>query len=87
MQALPIREKRLIGPWCFLDRFGPHSCRAEKPIDAEPHPHIGLQTVTWLLEGEIAHKDSIGSEVLLRSRGLNVMRSGHGIAHAEETPV
>ena len=85
-RALPIREHRLVGPWCFLDRFGPLSFTAGKPMDVAPHPHIGLQTVSWLLEGEIAHDDSLGSASLLRPGGVNVMTSGDGIAHAEQTP-
>src|SRR5690348_12081509 len=65
LRALPIRQKRLVGAWCFLDRFGPLSFSEAKPMDVAPHPHIGLQTVSWLLQGEIVHKDSIGNEVLL----------------------
>src|ERR1043165_5676973 len=86
LRALPIRQKRLVGAWCFLDRFGPLSFSEAKPMDVAPHPHIGLQTVSWLLQGEIVHKDSLGNEALLRPRGVNVMTSGGGIAHAEETP-
>ena len=78
-RALPIRQKRLVGAWCFLDRFGPLSFSEAKPMDVAPHPHIGLQTVSWLLEGEILHKDSLGSEALLGPRGVNVMTSGGGI--------
>jgi redox-sensitive bicupin YhaK (pirin superfamily) len=85
-RALPIRQKRLVGAWCFLDRFGPLSFSEAKPMDIAPHPHIGLQTVSWLLQGEIIHNDSLGSEALLRPGGVNVMTSGGGIAHAEETP-
>lgn len=85
-KALPIRQKRLVGAWCFLDRFGPLSFSEAKPMDVAPHPHIGLQTVSWLLQGEILHNDSLGSEALLRPGGVNVMTSGGGIAHAEETP-
>jgi quercetin 2,3-dioxygenase len=85
-RALPIRERRLVGPWCFLDRFGPLSFSAGRPMDVAPHPHIGLQTVSWLLEGEIAHDDSLGSAALLRPGGVNVMTAGDGIAHAEQTP-
>jgi len=85
-RALPVRQKRLIGPWCFLDRFGPVSFTESKPMDVAPHPHIGLQTVSWLLEGEIVHNDSLGNEALLRPGGVNVMTSGGGIAHSEETP-
>jgi len=86
LRALPIRQKRLVGPWCFLDRFGPLSFSDAKPIDVAPHPHIGLQTVSWLVQGEILHNDSLGGEALLRPGGINVMTSGGGIAHAEETP-
>src|SRR5215470_2394173 len=86
LRALPIREKRLVGPWCFLDRFGPLSFSEAKPMDVAPHPHIGLQTVSWLVQGEIVHKDSLGNEALLRAGGVNVMTSGAAIAHSEETP-
>ena len=86
LRALPLREKRLVGPWCFLDRFGPLSFSDAKPMDVAPHPHIGLQTVSWLLQGEIVHNDSLDNEALLRPGGVNVMTSGAGIAHAEETP-
>ena len=85
-RALPVRDRRLVGPWCFLDRFGPLSFTQGKPMDVAPHPHIGLQTVTWLLDGEVLHDDSIGSQSLLRPGGVNVMTSGVGIAHAEQTP-
>jgi redox-sensitive bicupin YhaK (pirin superfamily) len=86
LRALPIRQKRLVGAWCFLDRFGPLSFSDAKPMDVAPHPHIGLQTVSWLLQGEVVHNDSLGNEALLRPGGVNVMTSGGGIAHAEETP-
>jgi quercetin 2,3-dioxygenase len=86
LRALPIRGKRLVGPWCFLDRYGPYTFSEGKPMDVAPHPHIGLQTVTWLLEGEIVHHDSLGCEGLIRSGGVNVMTAGAGIAHSEETP-
>jgi quercetin 2,3-dioxygenase len=85
-RALPIRERRMVGPWCFLDRFGPLSFSRGKPMDVAPHPHIGLQTVTWLHEGEVAHDDSLGSASVLRPGGVNVMTSGEGISHAEQTP-
>ncbi len=85
-RALPIRERRLVGPWCFLDRYGPHSFNDSKPMDVATHPHMGLQTVTWLLAGEIVHNDSLGNEALLRPGGVNIMTSGDAIAHAEETP-
>jgi len=85
-RALPIRERRLVGPWCFLDRFGPLTFSEGKPMDVAPHPHIGLQTVTWLHDGEVIHDDSLGYESVLRPGGVNVMTSGSGIAHAEQTP-
>jgi quercetin 2,3-dioxygenase len=85
-RALPIRERRMVGPWCFLDRFGPLTFAGAKPMAVPPHPHIGLQTVTWLLEGEILHTDSLNSEATVRPGGVNVMTAGRGIAHAEETP-
>jgi hypothetical protein len=85
-RALPIRERRTVGPWCFLDRFGPLSFTDGTPMDVPPHPHIGLQTVSWLLEGEVLHTDSLGCEALLRPGGVNVMTAGRGISHAERTP-
>jgi hypothetical protein len=85
-RALPVKDRRLVGPWCFLDRFGPLTFAEGKPMDVAPHPHIGLQTVTWLLDGEVLHDDSLGSESILRPGGVNVMTSGAGIAHAEQTP-
>ena len=85
-RVLPVRDRRLVGPWCFLDRFGPLRFSDTKPIDVAPHPHIGLQTVTWLLEGEIVHDDSLGFEAVARPGGVNVMTAGGGIAHAEQTP-
>jgi hypothetical protein len=71
LRALPVKGRRLVGPWCFLDRFGPLSFTDGAPMDVAPHPHIGLQTVSWLLEGEIGHLDSLGSEALLRPGGVN----------------
>jgi redox-sensitive bicupin YhaK (pirin superfamily) len=85
-RLLPRSVRRLVGPWCFLDVFGPLRFDGGKPMDVPPHPHIGIQTVTWLLEGEVLHKDSLDSEALGRAGGLNLMTSGRGIAHSEETP-
>jgi redox-sensitive bicupin YhaK (pirin superfamily) len=85
-RALPVKDRRLVGPWCFLDRFGPLTFDEGKPMDVAPHPHIGLQTVTWLHDGEVVHRDSFGYESVLRAGGVNVMTSGGGIAHSEETP-
>jgi len=86
LRALPTKGRRMVGPWCFLDRYGPLSFTEGKPMDVAPHPHIGLQTVTWLLQGEIVHNDSLGSKGLIRPGGVNVMTAGAGIAHSEETP-
>jgi redox-sensitive bicupin YhaK (pirin superfamily) len=85
-RALPVKDRRLVGPWCFLDRFGPLTFNEGKPMDVAPHPHIGLQTVTWLHDGEVVYHDSLGCESVLRPGGVNVMTSGNGIAHSEETP-
>jgi redox-sensitive bicupin YhaK (pirin superfamily) len=75
----------MVGPWCFLDRYGPISF-SDKAMDVAPHPHMGLQTVSWLVSGEIIHKDSLGCEALMRAGQLNLMTAGRGIAHSEETP-
>src|SRR5512139_113815 len=75
-RALPMRDRRMVGPWCFLDRFGPLSFTSGKPMKVPPHPHIGLQTVSWLLEGEVLHNDSLGSEAMVRPGGVNVMTAG-----------
>jgi quercetin 2,3-dioxygenase len=85
-RALPRSRRRMVGPWCFLDRYGPLSFTSDIPMLVAPHPHMGLQTVSWLLDGEILHKDSLGSEALMRAGQLNLMTSGRGIAHSEETP-
>lgn len=78
-RSLPQRELPLVGAWCFLDRFGPQTTR----MRVEPHPHIGLQTVTWPFVGEVRHRDAIGSDVVVRRGVLNIMTSGAGIAHSE----
>jgi quercetin 2,3-dioxygenase len=85
-RLLPQRPRRMVGAWCFLDLFGPARFTDGKPMDVAPHPHIGLQTVTWLLAGEAVHKDSLDSEAVARPGALNLMTSGRGIAHSEETP-
>lgn len=85
-RVMPIRDRRMVGPWCFLDRFGPLSFGPGKPMDVAPHPHVGLQTVTWLLSGEVLHDDSLGYAATARPGGVNVMTAGSGIAHAEQTP-
>src|SRR5262245_7865736 len=85
-RALPVRDRRLIGPWCFLDRFGPLSFTDGRPMDVAPHPNIGIQTVTWLLDGEVQHDDSVGHQAVARPGAVNVMTAGRGVAHAERTP-
>ena len=78
-RSLPQRALPMVGAWCFLDRFGPQTTR----MRVEPHPHIGLQTVTWPFVGEVRHRDTIGSDVVVRRGVLNIMTSGAGIAHSE----
>ncbi|MFK4806724.1 pirin family protein [Microbacterium sp. ZW CA_36] len=78
-RSLPQRDLPLVGAWCFLDRFGPQETR----MRVEPHPHIGLQTVTWPYLGEVRHRDSVGSDVVVRRGALNLMTSGAGISHSE----
>lgn len=85
-RALPLRQHRLVGPWCFFDTYGPLSFTGRKAMDVAPHPHIGLQTVSWLFAGEVLHNDSLGFQGLVRRGELNLMTAGRGIAHAEETP-
>src|SRR5512140_415096 len=86
-RALPLRERRMVGPWCFLDRYGPVTFSEGQPMDLAPHPHVGIQTVSWLLDGEVLHRDSLGNESLLRPGGVNLMTAGSGIAHSEHTPL
>lgn len=83
-RALPRRARRTVGAWCFVDHMGPATFDEGRGIDIGPHPHIGLQTVTWLLDGEVLHRDSLGSEQPIRPGQLNLMTAGRGVAHAEE---
>ena len=83
-RALPKRQRRTVGAWCFADHFGPAPPPASMQVG--PHPHTGLHTVTWLVEGEVLHRDSLGSEQLIRPGQLNLMTAGYGVAHAEEQP-
>jgi quercetin 2,3-dioxygenase len=85
-RMLPLRLRRSIGAWCFIDHYGPMDVDGVTGMNVPPHPHIGLQTVTWLLSGNVLHRDSLGSEQLIRPGQLNLMTSGRGIAHAEESP-
>ena len=83
-RALPRRGRRTVGAWCFADHMGPADVTENSGLDVGPHPHMGLQTVTWLLDGEALHKDSLGSEQLIAPGQLNLMTAGGGVAHAEE---
>jgi quercetin 2,3-dioxygenase len=85
-RALPTRGRRTVGAWCFADHFGPAQVDERHRPDIGPHPHMGLQTVTWLLAGELIHHDSLGSEQPIRPGQLNLMTAGFGVAHAEEAP-
>jgi quercetin 2,3-dioxygenase len=85
-RTLPNRERRMVGAWCFVDYYGPDDISRSAGMRVPPHPHIGLQTVSWLLAGEVLHRDSLGSLQLITPGQLNLMTAGHGIAHSEESP-
>jgi quercetin 2,3-dioxygenase len=82
-RALPDRQIRMIGAWCFLDHYGPEDVSGSAGMQVWAHPHTGLQTVSWLLDGEIEHRDSLGSRAMVRPGELNIMTAGHGIVHSE----
>lgn len=84
-RLLPRRQRRMVGPWCFLDAYGPLPDGAPR-MDVAPHPHVGLQTVSWLVSGSILHRDSLGSEQLVAAGALGLMTAGRAIAHSEESP-
>lgn len=83
LRALPDREVRMIGAWCFLDHYGPEDLGDGPGMQVWAHPHTGLQTVSWLLEGAVEHRDSLGSVALVRPGTLNLMTAGRGIVHSE----
>jgi hypothetical protein len=85
-RVLPQLPRRTVGSWCFLDHAGPVRAQPGVSFGIGPHPHMGLQTVTWLLAGELLHLDSLGSEQLIRPGQLNLMTAGYGVSHAEEDP-
>jgi redox-sensitive bicupin YhaK (pirin superfamily) len=85
-RALPVAACRSIGPFVFFDHFGPVRFERGETADVRPHPHIGLATVTWLFEGEIMHRDSLGNVQSIRSGEVNWMVSGRGIVHSERAP-
>ncbi|GAA3566384.1 pirin family protein [Amycolatopsis ultiminotia] len=82
-RTLPQRKRSLIGAWCFADHYGPVDPATGGGMSVGPHPHTGLQTVSWLFAGEIEHRDSLGSHALVRPGELNLMTGGHGICHEE----
>ncbi len=85
-RLLPDRQVRMIGAWCFLDHYGPEDLGDSPGMRVWAHPHTGLQTVSWLLEGEIEHRDSVGSHVVVRPGELHLMTAGAGIVHSELSP-
>ncbi|GIK79012.1 MAG: hypothetical protein DPW22_12230 [Alphaproteobacteria bacterium] len=84
-RALPSARRRMVGPFIFLDHMGPAVFRSGEGLDVRPHPHIGLATVTFLFDGEIMHRDSLGTQVAIRPGEVNWMTAGRGIAHSERT--
>lgn len=83
-RALPRKGRRTVGAWCFADHMGPADVTENSGLDVGPHPHIGLQTVTWLIDGQVLHRDSLGSEQVIKPGQLNLMTSGDAVSHAEE---
>ncbi|WP_406196293.1 pirin family protein [Kitasatospora sp. NBC_01560] len=85
-RLLPNLGRRMVGAWCFVDHYGPDDIAGEPGMQVPPHPHMGLQTVSWLHEGEVLHRDSLGSLRTVRPRELGLMTSGRAISHSEESP-
>lgn len=85
-RLLPNLGRRMVGAWCFVDHYGPDDIADEPGMQVPPHPHMGLQTVSWLHEGEVLHRDSTGSVQTIRPRELGLMTSGRAISHSEESP-
>jgi redox-sensitive bicupin YhaK (pirin superfamily) len=85
-RALPSRERTMVGPFIFVDEFGPASLPAGQGMDVRPHPHINLATVTYLFDGAIEHRDSIGSHQVIEPDAINLMTAGKGIVHSERSP-
>ncbi|MDR5866277.1 pirin family protein [Halomonas koreensis] len=85
-RVLPSRHRRLVGAWCFLDHAGPAVFKGDsRGLRVGPHPHIGLQTFTWMIAGEVLHRDSLGNEQVIRPGQVNLMTAGRGISHTEES--
>jgi redox-sensitive bicupin YhaK (pirin superfamily) len=85
-RTLPQRERSLIGAWCFVDHYGPDDVADTGGMSVAPHPHTGLQTVSWLFAGEIEHRDSAGNHATVRPGEVNLMTAGRGISHSEVSP-
>ena len=85
-RTLPARERTMVGPFIFVDEFGPARLPAGRGMDVRPHPHINLATVTYLFEGAIEHRDSIGSHAVIEPGAINLMTAGSGIVHSERSP-
>src|SRR4051794_5811765 len=85
-RLLPTLGRRMVGAWAFVDHYGPDDITRTAGMQVAPHPHTGLQTVSWLIEGEVQHRDSLGSDVRFGPRQLALMTAGHGIAHSEQSP-
>ncbi|MGY1812744.1 pirin family protein [Blastococcus sp. SYSU D00820] len=86
-RLLPTLGRRLVGAWAFVDHYGPDDVAAGPGMQVAPHPHTGLQTVSWLIQGRVHHRDSLGSDVTFGPGELALMTAGHGIAHSEQSPV
>jgi hypothetical protein len=86
-RLLPNLGRRLVGAWCFVDHYGPDDVTAGRGMQVPPHPHMGLQTVSWLLAGAVRHRDSLGSDQVIDPGELGLMTSGRAITHAEYSPV
>jgi redox-sensitive bicupin YhaK (pirin superfamily) len=85
-RLLPFRQKRMIGPFIYIDHMGPVKLNEREHFDILPHPHIGLSTLTFLFEGSIMHRDTLGNEVEIKPGAVNWMTAGKGIVHSERTP-
>ncbi|PTQ90647.1 pirin family protein [Agitococcus lubricus] len=85
-RLLPTKKRRMIGAWCFLDHIAPTQLD-EQGMRVGPHPHTGLQTFTWMIEGEILHRDSLGYQQRIQPKQVNLMTAGRGISHSEESPI
>lgn len=85
-RLLPHRQQRMIGAWCFFDHAGPIDVSQNDGLRVGPHPHTGLQTFSWMMDGEILHRDSLGYQQVLRKGEINLMTAGRGIVHSEESP-